>query len=212
MANDEGYIMIASDWRGMSMFDLPVIAKVLISDLNVMKAVGDNVKQGYANKAAIQHFCRHKLMDLLDFALDEQVLRLPNEAIRFIFYGISQGGILGGGYSALLGGKDLIDGTVLVSPGSPFALLMSRSTIFPMYHDLMLLNLYHSRFVRIVISMMQMAYDSVEVTGILATPFEEKYPKTLIQAGLGDTIVTTYGAGETLRKRQLHFTHVRYSL
>ena len=195
--------MVASDWRGMSVFDLPVVAKALASNPNLMRAVGDNIIQGYANKAAIQHFCRHKLMELLDITLGEYVVRLHNDEINHVFYGISQGGILGGGYSALLGASDLLDGSVLVSPGSPFALLMSRSTIFPLYHYLMLLNLHHSRFVRIAISMMQMVYDSVEVTGILATPLEQKYPKTLIQTGLGDTIVTTYGAGKSLIENNL---------
>ena len=200
MASDEGYIMVASDWRGMSDIDRPVIAKALASDLNVLRAVGDNIIQGYANKAAIQHFSRHKLMGLLDITLGENVVQVHNEGINYIFYGVSQGGILGGGYSALVGESDLLDGTVLVSAASPFSVIMSRSTIFPLYHHLMLLNLHHSRFVRITLSMIQMVYDSIEVTGILATPLQQKYPKTLIQTGLGDTIVSMYGTGKNFIK------------
>lgn len=101
---------------------------------------------------------------------------------------------LGGAYTALTGPVGQLDAAVLGNPGTPFALLMPRSDIFPKYLSLLLLNLHYRRHVRIVVSLMQMAWDSVEVSGVLASPLTEPHPKTLIFTGLGDSTVTTLGA------------------
>ena len=99
---------------------------------------------------------------------------------------------MGGAYSALTGPTGLLDGAILGDPGTPFSLLMSRSDLFPGYRDLLLLNVYYPRHVRLVVSLMQMAWDSVEGTGgFLAPPVTEPFPTTLIYAGLGDSTVTT---------------------
>jgi hypothetical protein len=111
-----------------------------------------------------------------------------------VFYGISQGGVLGSAYAALAGARGLLDGTILGNPGTPFSLLMPRSDIFPFYQALMLMNLYYERHVRIVLSLMQMLWDSVEVTGVLSPPLTEPFPKTIIYTGLGDSTVSTIGA------------------
>jgi len=196
MANENGYVFVASNWRGMSDLDVPVVLKTFIAEPNLFKAARDNMIQGFADKAVIQHFCRNGLlqMDFMKFHYGKQI-KLKAGTIRpnFIFYGISQGGILGAGYSSLVG-PNLIDRSILVSPGTPFALLMSRSDIFPFYKEALLLHLYTLRHVRVVISLMQMAWDSVEVSGVLAPPITELHPQTLIQSGLGDSTVTTYGA------------------
>ena len=109
MAHREGYVVVAMDWRGMSIFDLLHVAKVLISTPRLFEAVRDNLIQGYANKFALQHFCRHGLLNQEWFhfaSLDatmgttETVRTIPtyqNQAPSHVFYGISQGGILGAG-------------------------------------------------------------------------------------------------------------------
>ena len=117
-------------------------------------------------------------------------------APRYVHYGISQGAILGSAYAALAGARGLLDGTILGNPGTPFSLLMPRSDIFPFYQALMLMNLHYKRHVRIVLSLMQIFWDSVEVTGVLSPPLTEPFPKTIIYTGLGDSTctVTTIGA------------------
>lgn len=192
IANENGYLLVASNWRGMSDLDVPVILRTFVAKPNLFRAARDNLIQGYADKAVIQHFCRNGLLEMnfLKFR-GKQIDTAGNTGPKYIFYGISQGGILGAAYSSLMGSK-LIDGSILGSPGTPFALLMSRSDIFPFYRELLLLHLYNLRHVRIIISLMQMAWDSVE--GVLAPPAGEKRPRTLIQTGLGDSTVTTLGA------------------
>jgi hypothetical protein len=201
-ANDEGYAITAMDWRGMSSYDLLVVAKVLMSTPRLFQSIRDNLIQGYANKYALQHFTRNGMlsMDWFSFQLDQKGSRfMPTPTLDekppvTIFYGNSQGGILGAGYTALSGTTGLIDRGVLGVPGTPFALIMSRSLEFKGYDALMLLNFYNNRHVRILLSLVQMAWDPVEGSGALATPVKEPFPRMLLQAGLGDVTVPTIAA------------------
>ena len=97
MANDNGYILTAMDWRGMSKFDLPVVVKVMLGEPNLFGAIRDNMIQGYANKLALQHFsAKHLLeMDWLRFEGSKIPLWHYRKIPTRVFYGISQGGILG---------------------------------------------------------------------------------------------------------------------
>lgn len=195
LANKNGWILVSSDWRGMSNIDLPMIVRTLVADPNGFRSVRDNLIQGYAARAAIQLFCREALLDINSMRFDPPIHRQNHSEVRYLFYGISEGGIMGGAYSALTGPTGLLDGAILGDPGTPFSLLMSRSDLFPGYRDLLLLNVYYPRHVRLVVSLMQMAWDSVEGTGgFLAPPVTEPFPTTLIYAGLGDSTVTTIGS------------------
>ena len=211
MAHDQGYVIVAMDWRGMSAFDLLMVVKVLISTPRLFQAVRDGLIQGYACKYALQHFSRNGLlsMDWLKFIRYDPVngQPLPSKPVPTLddkppvqaFYGISQGGILGAGYTALSGVTGLIDRAILGSPGTPFALIMTRSLDFLDYDTLLLFDFYDNRHVRMLLSLVQMAWDSVEASGVLAKPVTEPYPPVLIQAGLGDVIVPTI-ASEALAR------------
>lgn len=187
------------DWRGMSSFDLLTMVKVLMSIPKTFEAVRDNLIQGYANKLALQHFTRHGLLDT-DWVKFKTGVTAKDHAITLhsngtrpvsVFYGVSQGGILGAGYATLSGPTKLIDRAILGVPGTPFALILTRSLDFNGYDIIMLLNFYNNRHVRILLSLVQMAWDPVEGSGLLAAPLEEEYPTMLLQAGLGDAEVPT---------------------
>ena len=182
LSHEQGYIMIASDWKGMTVFDVPMIAKALASDPSLIFNIRDSIIQGFAFKAGIAHFCRSSLlnMDFMKFRKGP-INYSSDNSIRMLFYGISQGGILGSAYSTFMGRSKVLDGAALVSGGTPFSTIMSRSIIFPAYQKLMLLNLSGKRSVRIFITIMQMCYDSVEAGGILTiTESKDRIP-TLIQ-------------------------------
>lgn len=192
MANENGYLMMAMDWRGMSLFDLPVVIKTLIGNPSQFQSVRDNLIQGYAEKLVLQHFARNGMLDWL--SIDGRKLpTVDDKHPTSVFYGISQGGILGGGYLALSGKTSLIDRGILGSPGTPFASILTRSVQFVGYDVLLLLNLYNNREIRLLLSLVQMAWDSVETAGLSAPPVSpvEPLPPTLLQAGLGDAIVST---------------------
>lgn len=195
MANDNGYILMAMDWRGMSIFDLPIVIKTLIGSPDQFQAVRDNLIQGFANKICLQHFSQNGMLEVEAFRFDDQFLPTLNQAPpSSIYYGISQGGILGAGYMSVIGKTNLVDRGILGVPGTPFALVMSRSLDFAVYDKLLLLNFYNNRHVRILLSLVQMAWDSTEASGHLARPLSEPFPRLLLQAGLGDPVVPTIAA------------------
>ena len=175
------------------MFDIPEIVKAFASDTNLLTSYRDNIIQGFGFKAGIAHFCKYGLLNMDFMKLGNKIIRGHDNHPRMIYYGVSQGGILGSSYSTLLGPSKLLDGAILVSPASPFSLLMSRSIIFPLYDQLMLFNLLHNRQVRIFISLMQMFIDPVEVGGILSTTNQQDRVPTLIHCGIGDPTVTSIG-------------------
>eukprot|EP00980_Cylindrotheca_fusiformis_P007203 scaffold1525_cov142-Cylindrotheca_fusiformis.AAC.3 len=201
MANDNGYIVMAMDWRGMSLFDLPIVIKTLIGNPNQFQSVRDNLIQGYAEKLALQHFARNGMLDWLKSINRVHYRTKDDKPPASVFYGISQGGILGGGYLALSGKTKLIDRGILGSPGTPFTSVLMRSLDFVQYDTLLLFNFYNNRQVRLLLSLIQMAWDSVEVSGLLSQPLNshESLPRTLLQTGLGDPIVPT-GACEAMTR------------
>lgn len=200
MANDQGYVIVAMDWRGMSIFDLPVVIKTLLSKPRLFRAVRDNLIQGYSNKFALLHFTQSGMLDLDWFQFEtstgatQAVPTYSGNPPVSTFYGISQGGILGAGYAALSGTTGLIDRAILGVPGTPFSLIMTRSLDFTGYDVLMLLNLYNNRHVRALLALVQMGWDSVEGSGVLALPVREPIPRMLLQCGLGDVVVPTIAA------------------
>ena len=200
MAHNNGYITMAMDWRGMSSFDLPVVIKVLIGNPNLFQAVRDNLIQGFANKLCLQHFSQNGMLDLDAFKFDGRRIPVKDRGKpTSVFYGISQGGILGGGYVSLAGKTNLIDRGILGVPGTPFAEVLTRSSDFVAYDKLLLLNLYNNRHVRILMAILQMAWDSTEASGLQARPVSEPIPRLLLQAGLGDPIVPTIAAESLAR-------------
>jgi hypothetical protein len=203
MANQQRYVITAMDWRGMSVADLLMVARVLLTEPRLFEAVRDNLIQGYACKYALQHFTKTTLFSM-DWFSDLGVRVDDSSSVTRVFYGNSQGGILGAGYSVLSGPTELIDRAVLGVPGTPFALVMSRSSDFAGYDDLLLLNFYNNRHVRFLLSLVQMAWDPVEGSGALAPPVVESPPRTLLQAGLGDPIVTTQAAEALARGYGAH--------
>ena len=197
LVDNNGFILAAMDWRGMSRYDLPIVIKVLLSRASLFQAVRDNLIQGFAAKYAFQDFLRRALdkMEWMKFHDDSGMeYDLHLEGVPYVFYGNSQGGILGAGYVGLSGPTKLIDRAVLGVPGTPFALIMSRSLDFRAYDSLLLLNFYNNRQIRILLYLTQMAWDSVEGSGVFAKPVTEAFPPILLQAGLGDPVVSTIAA------------------
>jgi acetyl esterase/lipase len=200
MANDNGYVLMAMDWRGMSAFDLPVVIKTLVGSPQMFQAVRDNLIQGFANKMCMQHFSQNGMLELDAFRFGSRSLPTLNHSPpTSIYYGISQGGILGAGYLSVIGRTKLVERGILGVPGTPFALVLSRSLDFAGYDRLLLLNFYNNRHVRIMLTLVQMAWDSTEASGQLARPVSEILPRILLQAGLGDPVVPTIAA-ETLAR------------
>ena len=218
MAHDNGYIIVAMDWRGMSKYDLPLIARTMISEPSLFESVRDNLIQGYANKFVLQHFIHNGMLEKEWFqfqtseASDLTIPRLIanessdliNNEIPSVFWGLSQGGVLGAGYVGLCGRTRYISRAGFNVPGAGFAFVLSRSAAFAGYNIALLTNFQNSRHVRIFLSLSQMMWDSVEGAGVLALPIEGPLPPILIQTGLGDNVVPAVTAERLARAVGAH--------
>lgn len=200
LAEDNGYIIMAMDWRGMSSFDLPVVMRTLLGQPSLFQATRDNIYQGYANKIVLQHYAKHEMLvaDWLRFPTSRcrlcplKSIPLSNETEypAFVFWGASQGGILGAGYTTLIGTTYLIDRGILGVPGTSFSLVLSRSAEFGTYESLLIRNFHSTRQIRLILSIVQLGWDPVEAAGQLAPPLPpDAFPRILLQSALGDPVI-----------------------
>ncbi|CBJ27425.1 conserved unknown protein [Ectocarpus siliculosus] len=99
MAERGAWVLVAADWRGMSRIDLAVVARALVSAPELLLAgTPEDLMQGFVNQEAALTVVSRRLGDFLgDRAtpLSEEEAR----AVPLAFYGISQGAILGAGYT-----------------------------------------------------------------------------------------------------------------
>lgn len=187
---------MAMDWRGMSSFDVPVMMKSLLADPNLIQATRDNIMQGYICRLTLQHFARNGLLaqNWLAFSDDGTSYVIPthgSEHPTSVFYGSSQGGILGAAYTALLGPTGFIERGILGTPAVALSLVMYQSNSFRLYDALLMQNFYNNRHIRIVLSVLQLAWDPVTPSNFLAPPIAEVFPPMLLQSGLGDPVIPT---------------------
>lgn len=201
VANRFDWIFFASDWFGMAQFDVLAMARVLLGDPTAFVGLPESSLQGFVDKAATLRVLVDRMIP------DEPALRvdnvrlldqpgIPTSNTTLAFYGISQGGILGGAYVAF--SRDIARG-VLGVPGTPYALLLGRSHDFDLYKTLFQLNLYTWRHIRVSLAMMGQLWDAAESAGWLTSfnqlPRPDMFKKqALIQAAIGDAQVTTLGA------------------
>lgn len=122
-ADRYGFVVIAMNWWGMSVEDLPSVIRDILSDTSLGLRFTDRVHQAMVNLMALAG-ARATLAELEPFRLDGNPLIDPSEVY---FQGISQGHILGGTYAAL---SPDVRHAVLTSGGANFSTLMFRARPF----------------------------------------------------------------------------------
>ena len=227
VANNYGMLLVATDWKGMSRYDVPMALRIFTKRIEEFSSIPERTQQGWIDN---QLFLRMLRNDNIGMQHDPHLKTNGTASIPSTFliqtenkdlsrgprttetpisyYGNSQGSVIGGGYFA--SSLDLTH-AVLGVPGCPFSLLLSRSKDFAPYHGAMKLQVWDSLGVRIYLSLIQQLWDSAEsggwLTNIVNPPNKWMHPKghvypkkyTLLQAALGDAQVTTV-AGEFMAR------------
>lgn len=214
-AHKNKWIMVATEWEGMSQYDLLQAARVFATRMEEFNTVPETTLQGWVNKQVAMKLYRGALVDdksMKSYAGHPMLQKGSAQPISY--YGNSQGSVIGGGYFA--SSMELERG-VLGVPGSPFALLLSRSKDFAEYNILLKLQLANELDLRLTLSLVQQIWDVAESGGWLQTigggdaNSEDRDQKksaagnsekvatlpkkqVLMQAGLGDAQVTPLGA------------------
>jgi len=193
LANDGGYVVVATDWKGMSDRDRGEITLMMARDISNFAFVPERSMQGFVEFMALLHVAMKGLSQDENLVFEGTNLIDPD---RRYYYGISQGGILGGAYLAF--SKDLTRG-VLGVPGAPYSLLLPRSSDFLPFFYIMNTKYGHAHDIEVVMALLQQLWDPAEAAGWLKdmnqSPGEGVEPKqVLLQAAIGDAQVSTLGA------------------
>ncbi|MFO0549056.1 MAG: hypothetical protein U0271_11765 [Polyangiaceae bacterium] len=113
------------------------------------------------------------------------------------YWGISQGGIMGGVTASL---STDIQYSLLEVMGQPYNLLLNRSQDFIPFFTLANIEFADSRAQQHMLALLQMTWDRVEPSGYTKYAFDDPFPgslpgrRVLLRAALGDHQVTTFGA------------------
>lgn len=96
--NRTGMVGIGIDWAGMSTRDLADVITDIMTDTSETLRFTERVHQGMANQIAVTYALKTTLAELDQLHVDGALVYDPD---AIYYYGISQGGILGGTYMAL---------------------------------------------------------------------------------------------------------------
>ncbi|MEZ4384260.1 MAG: hypothetical protein R3A79_23200 [Nannocystaceae bacterium] len=193
MADDNGWVIVASNWTGMAGDDVGAVVNMLAYDMSRFSILPERTMQGFAEKMAALRMARGYLAEDPAVTFDGVSVIDPD---NFAYYGNSQGGILGGGY--LAASPDHTRGVLGVG-GTPYALLLPRSVDFDGYF--FLLKDAYDDHRKIITNLMaaQTLWDPGEAAGWVWAMNREPSPgipakDVLIQVAIGDAQVTTLGA------------------
>ena len=197
LAEDNGWLILATDWTGMSDEDMDRVTFMFAEDASRFAEVPERSMQGFVEALAASQLMKG------DFRTDDAVMfpdanSAPVSVIdpdtRY-FYGISMGGILGGAY---VGMSPDIERAVLSVSGTPFSMLTNRSVNFIPFF-LLLRNKYEDgRHISAMAPLAQMLWDPGESAGWVHdlnrdVPAGMPTKHVLIQTAFHDAQVTTLG-------------------
>ncbi|HYI63053.1 MAG TPA: DUF4214 domain-containing protein [Acidimicrobiales bacterium] len=195
LAREHNMVFCGTDWAGMSDSDIGNVLEIL-SDLSQFPEMADRMQQGFLNFMVLG-----RLMTLPDGLVTHPAFQRPGGAPAIdggdlTYYGLSQGGIMGG---ALVATSPDITRGVLGVPGMNYSTLLERSVDFDLFFTFLAPE-YPSALDRILmISVIQMLWDRGEANGYANHMTADPLPGTpthevLLQVAFGDHQVTQYAA------------------
>jgi len=192
-AERNGMVVAAVDWWGMSSADTADVLSNLSENASVSMRFTDRVHQGMVNFLALAHVAREGLLDVDATRVDARPTIDPSAVY---FYGISQGGILGGTYLAL---SPLITRGALSVGGAGFSMLMQRARPFAPFLGIIAGQAPDPLDQQKVITLTQLSLDRVDpmtwAPRLFDAPLEGAPAdrRIVMQLGLGDAQVPTLG-------------------
>jgi hypothetical protein len=196
MINRNMWIMIGTDWAGMSRYDLLSTGRAFLTNGSDLKMLPERLMQGFVN----QMLTLKLVMEVLGKTEELYSPSLIKADTSYSFYGNSQGAIVGGGYFSF--NPQLSRGCLAV-PGTPFALVLGRSGYFEGYYNILKMQFRNARDIRIIMSSLQILLDPAESAGWMSTIYYSTSPpssvlgvgkRAIIFPAVGDTQVTTIAA------------------
>ncbi|MEZ4235635.1 MAG: hypothetical protein R3F59_05635 [Myxococcota bacterium] len=195
LADRNRWVLYAQTWTGMATVDAAAVTLLLATDVSDFEALPDRTTQGFSEFVAGARFARGALVDDPAMAFDGHPAVDPS--LDLVYYGNSQGAILGGAYAAL---SPDIHRAVLGVGGTPYSLLLPRSADFEPFFALFRTKFDDHRDIALLLGAFQTVWDPGESAGYAQVMSgDERLPGTpekrwLMQVGVGDAQVSTLGA------------------
>lgn len=188
------FVVIASNWTGMETQDSTALAAAVAGNGSNFSVLPEGTFQGFAEYMAVLRLARGQLA--LDPAthIDVDGTWVPTiDPDNFGYYGVSQGGILGGAY---VGMSPDIERAVFGVTGGPYSFLTHRSGDFDLFFTIFKSKYSDHREIGLLIQHYQMLWDAGENVGWgyeMNRDVPAGYPakQILIQNALGDSQVST---------------------
>jgi hypothetical protein len=205
-------IAVAAQWTGMASEDYGAIALMLVEDIGRFAIIPERSQQGFLEQALLLRLALSGLADDPNLVVDGVPLIQPGVS-GVGYYGISQGGILGGAY---MGFSTELERGVLGVGGAPYPKLLPRSVDFENFFrilrtmypsELEQMFLIHGLFIHL--------WDVGESVGwshdLVASPDGIPTKRILSQIALGDAQVHVEGSRYQARSLglSLHAPSVR---
>lgn len=193
--NEYNYAFFAVDWTGMAGDDGPRAALVLDQgELEDFQFMMDRLQQGILESLLAMRMFKD------DFSQDADYGQYLDPS-KLYYYGISEGGILGGVYMALT--TDVTRGCLGV-PGQPYNLLLTRSVDFDFFFDIAKSRIKDGRDIQLMLGMVQLLWNRAEPLGFTNHIIDDRFEGTpehevFLRAAIGDHQVTTLGAHHMAR-------------
>lgn len=192
-ANREGFVIFAHTWYGMSYADVPSLSLALAQDPTLFVYLPERLHQGYFSAMAGVRLMQGPVASdvALRFPDANGDLQSVIDPDGFGYYGISQGGILGGSLVAM--SPDL-DRGVLGVPGAPYPLLLWRSRNFEQFFRIFREKFDDHRDISLMIALFGALWEPTESAGWLNDLAADPSKRILMQPAIGDPEVSTLGA------------------
>jgi hypothetical protein len=189
MAQEHGFVFCATDWAGMSQYDIPNVATIL-TDLGRFPTLADRAQQGFLNFLLLGRALIHPQGLGTDAAFP------PLDTRRLFYDGNSQGGIMGGSLTAV---APDFDRAVLGVPAMNYSTLLQRSSDFPQYGEVLYAAYPDETERQLLLGLIQMLWDRGEANGYAQHMTTDPLPNTikhtvLLDVAFGDHQVTPYQA------------------
>lgn len=193
LANRYRYVVFAMTWTGMSTYDAGWIALMLTLDPSDFPSIPERTAQGFSEWVVGLDLATGALAD--DPDLQFGGARAIDPSLTPVYYGNSQGAILGGAYFAV---SPRLERAVLGVGGMPYSLLLARSADFEDFLRIFQEKFPDDRDTALLVGAIQTAWDLGESGGYahaLRPPLPGAPEKrVLLQVAQGDAQVSTLGA------------------
>lgn len=189
LADEKGFVIVASDWWGLSKADKAPVAGTIVDDPAGLGRVPDRVQQAMANLIYVAAAAKGPLSTLGPLQVAGQPAYDPS---AIYYYGISLGHILGSTYVTL---SPYVERAALSVGGADFSLMMFRSQAFIPLITLLALQVPDPLDQQKLVAELQSSLDRIDPLSYAPHMLANRYPasspslRIAMQTGLGDPAV-----------------------